>query len=179
MTDEQIIELYFARQEQAISKSAEKYGSYCHTIAMNVLSDTLDAEECVNDTWVRAWREIPPQRPSVLRLFFGRITRNLALDRYRRNHAARRHHYEVSLSELEECIPMREEDSGRLTELFNEFFGLLEKEERTLFILRYWHGHSVKGLSKAFRISENAVSLRLMRTREKLRAFLNERGYTL
>ncbi|MBE6585908.1 MAG: RNA polymerase sigma factor [Clostridia bacterium] len=179
MTDEQIIELYFARQEQAITESARKYGSYCHTIAMNVLDDTSDAEECVNDTWLKAWQEIPPKRPNILRLFFGRITRNAALDKYRRTRAQCRRHYEISLSELEECIPMREEDSGRLTELFNEFFSLLEKEERTLFILRYWHSHSVKGLAKAFRISENAVSLRLMRTREKLRAFLNERGYTL
>ena len=107
MNDQEIIALYWAKQERAISATAEKYGSYCHTIAYNILYDHFEAEECVNDTYLGAWNSIPPQRPNRLAAFLGKITRNLALNRYKRNHAAKRGRgqVEIALSELENCIP--------------------------------------------------------------------------
>ena len=107
MNDQEIIALYWAKEERAISATAEKYGSYCHTIAYNILYDRFEAEECVNDTYLGAWNSIPPQRPNRLAAFLGKITRNLALNRYKRNHAAKRGggQVEIALSELENCIP--------------------------------------------------------------------------
>lgn len=90
MNDQEIIALYWAKEERAISATAEKYGGYCHTIAYNILCDHFEAEECVNDTYLGAWNSIPPQRPNRLAAFLGKITRNLALNRYKRNHAAKR-----------------------------------------------------------------------------------------
>lgn len=176
MDDQKIIELYFARDEQAISATAEKYGVYCHTIAMNVLASRPDAEECVNDTYLKAWQSMPPQRPSVLRLFLGRITRNLALDKYRRNQVRGREHM-LPLDELAECLPVKESDADELPLLFNGFLATLPETDRRLFVLRYWHGHSVKVLANRFGLTANAVSVRLYKTREKLRAYLEERGY--
>ena len=178
MEDFEIIELYFAREEQAIRETEKKYGGYCHRISMNILNSREDAEECVNDTWLKAWDSIPPQRPGILRLFLATITRNLSLNRYRMNHAAKRNReLEVSLDELAECIPMREEDAGELPSLLNQFLKTLTPEERALFILRYWHAHSVKHLAETFGMTVSTVSNRLWRTREKLRVFLIERGY--
>ncbi|MBE6585478.1 MAG: sigma-70 family RNA polymerase sigma factor [Ruminococcaceae bacterium] len=180
MDDLDIIELYFARKEQAISETDRKYGSYCHQISMNILNNRQDAEECVSDTWLKAWYSIPPQRPGVLRLFLGTITRNISINRYQAQRTKRRHHdIELSLEELAECIPMKEEDAGELPNLLNGFLHGLSAEDRCLFVLRYWHAHSVKHLAETLGMSVGAVSNRLWRTREKLRIYLTERGYTV
>ena len=178
MEDSCIIDLYFARDERAITETDKKYGGYCHQIAMNVLDDRLDAEECVNDTWLRTWNSIPPTRPHVLRLFLGKTTRCLALDKYRRDRARGRNKaVEMSLEELAECLPMREEEAGELPALLNAFLVALPATDRQIFVLRYWHAHPVSHIAKAYGLTTNAVSVRLYKTREKLRAYLTERGY--
>ena len=178
LTDAEIIDLYFSRDEAALEHTAKNYGAYCTSVAMNILNDPSDAEECVNDTYLRAWNSIPPQRPAVLRLFLGKITRNLAIDKYRAN-KSRHRELEVALEEIAEFLPAREEDDGNLTVLLSEFLSTLPAEERDLFVLRYYHGHSVARLAKAFRMRPNSLSARLYRTREKLRAYLTERRYPL
>lgn len=178
MEDFDIIALYLERKETAITETEKKYGGYCHQISMNILNDRLDAEECVNDTWLKTWNSIPPQRPGVLRLFLGTITRNLSINRYKARQAQRRNReLEVSLEELAECIPMKEEDAGELPTLLNGFLRSQPSEDRTLFVLRYWHAHSVKHLAETFGMTAGAVSNRLWRIREKLRTYLTERGY--
>ena len=176
-TDAEIVALYLARDESAVEHTAKNYGAYCLTVAMNILQSHPDAEECVNDTYLQAWRSIPPHRPTVLRLFLGKITRNLAIDRYRQRKA---HNPELDLvlEELAEILPAPEEDSD-LPGLLASFLENLPAEECNLFVLRYWHGHSVARLAKAFKMKPNNLSARLYRTREKLRAYLTERGYHL
>ena len=178
LTDAEIIDLYFSRDEAALEHTAKNYGAYCTSVARNILNDPSDAEECVNDTYLRAWHSIPPQRPTVLRLFLGKITRNLAIDKYRAN-KSRHRELEVALEEIAEFLPAKEEDDGNLTVLLSEFLSTLPDEERDLFVLRYYHGHSVARLAKAFRMRPNSLSARLYRTREKLRAYLTERRYPL
>ncbi len=178
MDEGQIIELYFARDERALSETQRRYGGLCHTVAYNILEDARDAEECVNDTLLRAWGHIPPDRPASLTAYLCRITRNLALDRYRALHRARRNRdLECALDELTVCIPMRE-DNGELGHLLNAFLGTLNAEERKLFVARYWHNCSVKTLARLRGLTPKAVTMRLSRTREKLRTYLTERGYS-
>lgn len=177
-TDADIVGLYLARDESAVEVTERIYGGYCLSVAMNILNNLSDAEECVNDTYLRAWNSIPPHRPTVLRLFLGKIVRNLAIDRYRKR-ASRGEGFEITLEELAEILPAREEDDSHLATLLNGFLETLSEEERNLFVLRYWHGHSVARIAKAFRIKPNNLSARLYRTREKLRAYLTERGYSV
>lgn len=176
LSDADIVALYLARDESAIDHTAKNYGAYCLTVAMNILQSHPDAEECVNDTYLRAWRSIPPERPTVLRLFLGKITRRLAIDKYRAN-KSRNRGLEVALDEIAEFLPAREEDDTELPALLADFLASLPAEERNFFILRYYHGHSVARLSKAFCMKPNNLSARLYRTREKLRDYLAERGY--
>lgn len=176
LTDSDIIALYLARDEAAIEATERIYGGYCLSVAMNILDSPADAEECVNDTYLKTWNSIPPQTPSVLRLFLGKITRNLAIDRYRQNRA-RGGNFDLTLEELAEILPAREEEDSDLPQLLTDFLEDLPDTERNLFILRYWHGHSVKRLAKAYRMRPNTLSARLYRTREKFRTYLTERGY--
>ena len=177
MEDQKIIELYFARDERAIAETAKSYGWDCMRVSMNILRSRPDAEECVNDTYLRAWNSIPPQKPTVLRSFLGKITRNLAIDRYRQS-TARGGRFDLTLEELAELLPAPEED-GDLPRLMADFLEDLPDTERNLFVLRYWHGHSVARLAKAYRLRPNTLSARLYRTREKFRTYLTERGYHL
>ncbi len=180
MDDLDIIALYFARNEQAIEETQTKYGRYCHRISMNILDNREDAEECVNDTWLKTWQSIPPKRPGILRLFVGTITRHLSINRYEALRAQRRNkELEVSLDELADCIPMKEEDAGELPALLDGFLHSLPPEDRSLFVLRYWHAHSVKHLADTFHMTVGAISTRLWRIREKLRSYLTERGYEI
>ena len=176
LSDAEIVALYLARDESAVEHTAKNYGAYCLTVAMNILQSHPDAEECVNDTYLQAWRSIPPHRPTVLRLFLGKITRRLAIDKYRTN-KSRNRGLEVALDEIAEILPAREEDDSELPALLADFLASLPTEERNLFILRYYHGHTVARLAKAFKMKPNNLSARLYRTREKLRAYLAERGY--
>ncbi len=180
MNDSTILDLYFARDERALAETERQYGALCHSVAYHILRSDPDSEECVNDTLLRAWNSIPPARPSRLSAFLCRITRNLAIDRYRAHHnSIRNRDLEVSLSELAAYIPLRDEEAGELSRLLNDFLATLEREERMLFCGRYWHHITVRELSRLHRLTPKAVTNRLYRTREKLRAYLNERGYRI
>lgn len=179
MNDQDIVALYHARDEQAIKESEEKYGAYCHSVAMNILNDRPDAEECVNDTWLRAWNAMPPHRPSVLRSFLAKITRNLSLNRLQARTAAKRNgHLVVALEELGDCVPAPEDtDARELCAQIDGFLAVTPKLDRQLFLGRYWFAHSVRTLAIHYGLSENSVSQRLKRTRAALRVYLTERGY--
>lgn len=180
MEDHQIIELYFARDELAIEETAKRYGGVCMQVSMDILKDRMDAEECVSDTWLQTWRSIPPQRPTILKAFLCRITRNLSINRLRERKAKRRDKdMTLSLEELEGVLAIPEEQSEGLSELFSEFLRGLEREDRLLFMGRYWHGRSVATLAKDLGLSANTVSVKLYRVRNDLRVFLAERGITV
>lgn len=178
--DRRIVDLFFTRDEQAIAETDHYYGSYCLRISLGILEDRRDAEECVNDTYLKTWNSIPPNRPHSLRAYLGRIVRNISLNRYKANRAERRNReFELSLEELVDCIPMRDEEASALPALLNQFLEALSQEERILFCARYWHGMAVRDLAKTYGLTPKAVTMRLSRTREKLKAYLNERGYKL
>ncbi len=181
MRDEAIVGLYWNRDERAIEQTDEKYHIYCHTIADRILHSTDDAEECVNDTWLRAWNTMPPQKPSNLRLFLGRITRNLSLDRYRRLHADKRGGGEmpILLEELEECATARdavfeEIRKKELAEQLNDFLRGLAQRDRTVFLKRYFYAMPIGEIARQLGMTENNVSKLLSRLREKLKLFLGE-----
>ena len=179
MHDDRIIELYFARDEQAIRHTADKYGAYCTAVSMNILHCEPDAEECVNDTYLKTWNTIPPTRPTSLRLFLATIVRNLSINRLRARQTDKRGgEPPLSFEELEECIPApTEETEGELGDLLNEFLGEQSKTDRVIFVRRYWYSLSDAQIAVEMGLTRNAVSLRLSRTRERLRDYLAERGY--
>ena len=179
MKDHEIVDLYWARDERALTETQHKYGAYCHSISMNILNSEPDAEECVNDTWVAAWGSIPPKKPAVLRTYLGKLTRNIAINRLKSHKRKKRNaEFVMSLSELAECIPApEEEDDSRLRDLLDEFLASVEPLDRKLFVGRHWYNRSVSVLAQGYGLSPNAVSIRLSRMRDKLRTFLKERGY--
>ena len=180
MEDHQIIELYFARDELAIEETAKRYGGVCMQVSMDILQDRMDAEECDSDTWLQTWRSIPPQRPTILKAFLCRITRNLSINRLRERKAKRRDRdMTLSLEELEGVLSIPEDKSEGVSELISEFLRSLDREDRLLFMGRYWHGQSVKELADRMGLSANAAAVRLHRIREELRDFLTERGITV
>ena len=183
MEDNQIIDLYWARSQQAITESETKYGAYCRTVARNILSRPEDAEECVNDTWLRAWNSIPPQRPAVLQAFFGTLTRNLSLDRWRRERAEKRGggSVELALEELEDCLAARERveqavEAEEITRLISNFLRRQSKQDRQLFVRRYWYLDDIRTLCRRFGMGESRVKSRLHRMRQKLRTELEKEG---
>ena len=183
MEDQQIIELYWARSEQAIRESETKYGAFCLSIARNILAQEQDAEECVNDTWLRAWNAMPPQRPGILSAFFGKLTRNLSLDRWRYNRAAKRGgpQVETALEELGECLPASGRPEDHLEEretadLISRFLREQPQLDRVLFLRRYWYLDSVAALAERFSMNENTVKSRLHRTRLRLKEVLLREG---
>ena len=186
MDDEQIIELYWARSEQAIHESETKYGAFCRSIARNILAQEQDAEECVNDTWLNAWNAMPPQRPSILSAFLGRLTRNLSLDRWRHNRAAKRGgpQVELALEELEDCLPAPGRPEEHLEEretaaLISRFLREQPALDRNLFLRRYWYLDSIAALADRFQISQGQVKSRLHRTRLRLKEALLREGVTV
>ena len=186
MEDKQIVDLYWARSEQAISATAEKYGKYCHAIAFNILHSDGDSEECVNDTYLKAWESIPPMRPERLSTFLGKITRNLSLDRYRRDNAGKRGKGEVplALEELYECLPSGSGDDTvaediLLTDIFNRFLSELTPEARKFFVRRYWYLSSVKEIARSYGVGESKVKMSLQRSRIALKELLKQEGIPL
>lgn len=186
MDEKQIIELYWARSEQAITETDKKYGRLCYGIAFRILDSREDSEECVSDTYLRTWNAIPPCRPNKLAAFLARITRNLALNRYARYSAEKRGGGEVplALEELAECIPAqnlveRNAEEGFLKDALNRFLGGLQPETRKIFLRRYWNLSSVSEIAQCYGISESKVKTSLFRTRGKLRSFLQKEGITL
>ena len=183
MEDHAIIALYWAREERALEETASKYGSYCRTIAYNILHSLEDSEECVNDTWLRAWNTMPPQRPSILSAFLAKITRNLSLDRYKAGHAAKRGggQVPVALEELGDCVA----ESGsveeqleleELTRLLDRFLRNLSEKECCLFLRRYFFVDSTKEIAERYHMAEGSVKSSLYRTRQKLREVLEKEG---
>ena len=158
MEDEKIIDLYWNRDQGAIGHTAEKYGSYCGRIAKNILLNKEDCEECVNDTWLRAWNAMPDERPAILSAFLGAITRNLSLDRYRKSHY-------IEEQELVACI--------------NHFLKNLPKEHRVMFVRRYWYFDSITEIAERCACSEAKVKTTLFRVRGKLLDYLKKEGYAL
>ena len=182
MEDHDIIALYFARDERAVRETADKYGSYCASIAMNILTSREDTEECLNDTWLRAWGSIPPTRPNVLRVFLGKITRNLALDKYKARTAEKRlgGEFAMSLDELDECIGTEDaRDHVALGEIISRFLREQTREARGVFVCRYYYCDSVGDLAKRFGISEGKVKSVLHRMRLRLKRYLEGEGNTV
>ena len=183
MDDHAIIELYWERSEDAISKTAAKYGGYCYTIAYNILSNNEDAEESVNDTWLAAWNTMPPRRPKLLAAFLGKMTRYISLDRWKNRTARKRGGGEVPLvlEELEECISgedsvEKEYLQKEFAESLNQFVENLPDVERKVFLCRYWYMDSIETIAEHFGFSESKVASMLHRTRGKLRKMLEQEG---
>ena len=178
MTDSDIIRLFFDRDEQAIAETDKKYGKLCMQVSVNILENKSDAEECVSDTYLKTWNSIPPTRPSSLCAFVCKIARNLSLNRLRDTRREKRNReLTVSFEELEACIPAPEEAAGELPELLNEFLAGLKETDRRLFVRRYWYAMMPAELAKREGMTVNAVTVKLYKTRNKLRKFLEERGY--
>ena len=184
LEDAKIIELYYARNESAITETERKFGKMLFSIAMNVLSNPEDSEETVNDTYGKAWNSIPPQKPDFLGAWLGKITRNLSISRWRKNKAQKRSGIEIMLSELEDCVPSaenteEESESGEITSAINRWLGTLEKEERIYFIRRYWYGDSVAELSARTNIPAKKLSSKMFRLRKSLKEFLEKEGISV
>ena len=181
MNDNQIIDLFWAKNQLAISATAEKYGSYCFSVAYNILYDRLDSEECVNDTYLGAWNSIPLQKPNRLLAFLGKITRNLALNRYKRNRAAKRGNgqVEIALSELENCVPDIKgvdeiTEEAVLVSVINRFLYAQAKTKRNVFVLRYWYFYSVRDIAITYNLTESKVKTILFRMRNELKKILEK-----
>ena len=184
MNDRQILQLLLSRAEQAIEALAAAYGSRLYGIAHNILGSNRDAEECVNDTYLALWNAIPPEEPDPLCAYAYRTGRNIALKRLRSNTAAiRRADYDLSLEELAGCIPAgdlwEQMEARELGRILNAFLESLSKENRIIFLRRYWFGDSVKSIAKSLGLKEGTVSARLSRTRTALKHYLITEGYDL
>ena len=183
MDDRLIVDLYFARSEKAISETDKKYGRYCRYIASNILHSDTEAEECVDDAYMNTWSAIPPERPNSLRAFVGRITRNLALNRYEHKRAQKRYAgVEAALDEIEELISAPEEsivDTMALRDSINEFLGRITRKSRIIFVKRYWYLASIKEIADEIGASESSVKVSLHRTRCELKEFLEKKGITI
>ena len=178
MNDQEIISLYFDRDEQAIAETDKRYGKTCMQVSMSILNSRPDAEECVNDTYLKTWNAIPPARPRSLCAFLCRIVRNLSINRLEELTAAKRNRdLTVSFEELEACIPLPDEKSPELAELLESFLRKEGETDRVLFVGRYWFACPVEELARRTGLTRRAVHMRIFRTRERLRAYLTERGY--
>lgn len=183
MEDKQILDLYWARDEAAIRRSAEKYGGYCGSIAQNILHSREDSEECLNDTLLAAWYSIPPKRPDNLAAFLGRITRSKAIDRWRSQKRKKRGGDAVTLAleELEEVLPGSSDPERQLLQreqllAVRRFIAALPPTERNLFLCRYWYFDGIDALSASFGFSKSKVNSMLHRIRMKLKTQLREEG---
>ena len=180
MTDEELIGLYLARDQEAIAATEAAYGPYCRAIIQRILGSGEDAEECVSDTYLRAWEAIPPARPGAFRNWLGRITRNLSLDRWKSLRAEKRGGgAEALLGELEDCLPApagRSAEDLELAELLNGFLRGLTREARAMFLRRYWYGESVAEVALALGCGEGKVKSSLFRSRRALREYLEKEG---
>lgn len=186
MEDKEIVELYFSRDEKAITETQIKYGNYCYSISYNILNNNEDVQECLNDTYLKTWNCIPPNKPSVLSTFLGKIIRRLSIDKYRKYNATKRggSEYTLSLDEIGECISdnidsMQLVDEKILVETINEFLSKLSKNERSVFVCRYYYFDSIKDICQRFGYEESKTKMMLKRTRDKLKDYLITKGYSI
>ena len=182
MKDHEIIALFFERSEQAITELIGKYGAAIRNVASNILKDAQDAEEAVSDTYLTVWNRIPPTRPKYLGAYSCRIARNLSLKRFHANTAEKRNsYYDVALDELEETIPALSAvestyDAKELTGYLNRFLNNLSKEDRYLFVRRYWYGDKISDIAENLNVTPHKASVRLFRLRQKLQELLKKEG---
>ena len=180
MEDNEILDLYFARWEQAIAETDQKFGGYCFSIAYNILASREDSEECVSDTYLAAWNAILPRRPGLLAAFLGKPTRHIFIDRWRRGHAQKRGGGEMvlALEELQDCAGSQDAEIAlaekELTRLLNAFLATLPEMERNVFLCRYWYLDSIQTISERAGFTQSKVTSMLHRTRGKLRKKLSE-----
>ena len=185
MEDSTIISLFLERSEQAIEELDHKFGPAVRKTLANILSDRLDVEECMNDTYMRVWNSVPPHRPDPLAGYVCRIARNLAVNRYHADRAEKRDgRYDLVLDELEECIPSgadveTEVEAKELTAAIDRFLESLKREDRFLFVRRYWYADSVTDLAELTKSNPGRISVRLFRIREKLRKKLEKDGFSV
>ena len=182
MEDSRIIDLYFERSEEAITRTAEKYGRLCRSIALRIVGSYEDAQECENDTYVAAWNAMPPTRPHILSAFLSRISRNIALNRYEYNKAGKRNsQFNLVLEELEECLASScsVEDTyiaGEVAGMINQFLEKLKTETRIIFVRRYYYADSVREIARRLDIGESKVKTTLFRVRQELKDYLEAQG---
>ncbi len=183
--DSKIIDLFYARSEQAIVELSAKYGAVCKRVALNILKNEPDVEECVNDAYHAAWNTIPPQKPHPLRTYICRIVRNIAIAKYHANTSIKRNSfYDAALDELENCLVSpgtveKETDAKELAGLLDRFLDTLDKESRILFVRRYWYGDSLTDIGASFQISSNNAAVRLSRIRKRLKKYLKKEGFDI
>ena len=184
MEDEKILDLYWQRSQQAISETSLKYGAYCMRVSMNILENRQDSEENVSDTYLHAWNAIPPQRPRVLAAFLGKLARNLALNRYKARHTQKRggDALTLSLEELAECLPggsqpLQQAEVSAFSRCLSDFLWQQGEEARRVFIWRYFYCEPVADIARRFGVSESKVKSMLLRTRGKLRRYLESEGW--
>ena len=183
MEDKQIVDLYWARSETAIAETEKKYGRYCHYIAYQILYNDEDAKEIVNDTYLKTWNSIPPQRPDPLKPYVGTISRQLALNCYEAQNTQKRGgQLPLVLDELSECIP--DNDSGidigesmALRDALNRFVRSLPDKTQNIFVRRYWYSSSISEIANDYSMKESSLTVLLLRTRKKLKEFLNKEGF--
>lgn len=182
MDDKLITDLLFERSEQAVEELTKKYGRMLNALAYNILGDERDAEECVNDTYLGVWNSIPPRRPDSLAAYVTALARNTAISRYHRLTAKKRNSfYDTALEELEACLPAIETaeselEAAQLREAINDFLATLSRDDRRMFVLRYYMAESVADIGQSLGISSKRVSLRLFRIRGKLKNHLMKEG---
>lgn len=185
MTDPEIVALYWKRSEEAIVCTVQKYGRYLLRLAQNILRLREEAEECVNETYLSAWNQLPPDRPERLLPYLGRISRCLALNRYDYLHAQKRSaNLTLSLSELEDCLPApdpaeQQYESAELAAAISAFLRAQSREDRELFVRRYWYCDAVSEIAARYGLRENTVKSRLLRTRRRLKDHLEREGFVL
>lgn len=186
MDDKTVVQMYWDRDENAITLTSEKYGAYCLSIARNILSNHEDAEECVSDAYLNTWNSIPTNRPKVLSTYLGKIVRNLSFNLYKKNRAKKRGEgqIELVLEELSEVVADSktvedEWDEKQLLRYIDAFLENLKDKDRKIFVCRYWYSYDVKDIAKRFGMAENTVSVKLKRLRKGLHDFLCERGFKL
>ncbi len=186
MQDQQIVQLYWARNEEAITQTQQKYGAYLSKVAYNILADFEDSRECVNDTYLAAWNSMPTHRPDILSTYLGRIARQISIDVFRRKNSIKRYasEYALSLSELEDGFsngetPEQAVDAKQLAEALNRFLRAVPKDARNAFIGRYYFFDPLKKVASYCGMSEAKVKSLLYRTRQSLKEYLVKEGYDL
>lgn len=185
MDDLKIIELYWKRNERAIDVTDKKYGRLLYKISFNILSDHEDSQECVNDTYIRTWKSIPPEKPRSFTVYLGRIIRNLSIDYWNKNRAQKRYSGgDILLSELEDCIPSlnsvwREIESKALSRIISDWLNTLPKEDRILFVRRYWYGDPINELALGIGRTSRKLASRMYRLRSDLKDMLEKEEVSL